>query len=115
MMMSSTLAGLVAPLADLVAKAGLEKDAIAKVGRCCATSYPQTSCCTLPRCEFLPLCQLSFQLITPPINNFSFHFTTLHYTSPHNTSLHCTSSSLAGAGNRDQSAGPVGGGSGGGV
>jgi len=31
MMMSSTLAGLVAPLADLVAKAGLEKDAVAKV------------------------------------------------------------------------------------
>ena len=45
---------------------------------CCVTPNPQTSCCTPPRGEFLPLWQLSFQFFTQPTN--PFHFTSIHFT-----------------------------------
>ena len=63
---------------------------------CCMTPNPQTSCCTLPRCELLPLCQLSFsafQFSNLPLSvSTSLHCTTLHHTTLHFTTPHffCT-------------------------
>ena len=87
----------------LEAKRGMVSHPNGVACSCCSiTPNPQTSYYTVPRGEFLPLYQLSFQLFIPSTN--PFNFTSLHYTSPH-----YTSSVLVGAGIQDQSASPVGG------
>ena len=58
----------------------------------CITPNPQSSCCTLPRGEFLLLYKLSIQLFTPPFNTFQFllHFTALLFIAQHFNALHFT-------------------------